>query len=84
MRLSSAESQIKYIASIDNRLLWRMLVMFSQQHNGTATMNNFANYAEFHVYEKVAVLRDGRRLSYVGTISPAVINAMRGAGVKIR
>lgn len=47
-------------------------------------MNNFANYAEFHVYEKIAVLRDGRRLSYVGTISPAVIDAMRGAGVKIR
>ena len=44
----------------------------------------YANYSEFHVYERLIVTRDGRRLHYVGVISPAVINAMRVAGVKVR
>lgn len=44
----------------------------------------YANYAEFHVYERIAVLRDGRRLHYVGIISPVVIAAMTAQGVKIR
>ncbi len=48
------------------------------------TTANYAGYAEFHVYERVAIMRDGRRIGFIGTISPDVIAAMTAQGVKIR
>jgi len=45
---------------------------------------NYANYREFHVYERIIVTRDGRRLAYVGPINPATVAAMKAAGVLIR
>lgn len=44
----------------------------------------YSNAAEFHVYERVLVLRDGRRLPYVGPVSSAIVAAMQAAGVQIR
>jgi hypothetical protein len=44
----------------------------------------YATYAEFHVYERLLVLRDGRRVAYVGPLSAAVVADMQAAGVKIR
>jgi hypothetical protein len=42
------------------------------------------SYREFHVYERVIVLRDGRRVAYVGPVSSAIVAAMQAAGVLIR
>lgn len=45
---------------------------------------NYSNYREFHVYERLVIMRDGRRVNYIGTVDATVIAAMTIAGVKIR
>ncbi len=44
----------------------------------------YANYREFHVYERVLVMRDGRRVAYVGPVAATIVAAMKAAGVIIR
>lgn len=44
----------------------------------------YANYKEFHVFERMIVMADGRKLHYIGNVSPAIIAAMQSAGVKVR
>ncbi len=45
---------------------------------------NYTGYSEFHVYERVAIMRDGRTVHFIGTVDATVIAAMTSAGVKIR
>jgi hypothetical protein len=44
----------------------------------------YATYREFHVYERIVITRDGRRVAYAGQVSAAIVAAMRAAGVLIR
>ncbi len=52
--------------------------------HGRTMKTAFSNYAEFHVYERVAIMRDGRTVHFIGTVDATVIAAMTSAGVKIR
>jgi hypothetical protein len=44
----------------------------------------YANYRELHVYERIVITRDGRRLAYVGPITPAIVADMSAKGVLIK
>jgi hypothetical protein len=42
------------------------------------------SYCEFHAFERVAVLRDGRKLAYIGQVSREYFAGLTAGGCKVR
>jgi hypothetical protein len=44
----------------------------------------YQNYAEFRVFERILIGRNGLQTYFAGVVSPALIASMQSQGVKIR